>query len=201
MWSPSPRHPLRTDNWYLQSFPNSQPIYPSIRLQEVAGFPPLETRSTIVKSTRPGTRTQGSKSTTNIYSRRWVNGVKILLDLELSSYGDKDLRRFQATCNFIIGAFRTLTVDMAARLHDGEVISPIRSTSIPQPCRSSPEMIATARSCGFPPKCFRHAVRPIAIEVQPHARKLLITKWWARAGIEPTPPSLEDRQAGLAYLV
>lgn len=41
------------------------------------------------------------------------------LDLELSSYGDKDLRRFQATCNFIIGAFRTLTVDMAARCTTG----------------------------------------------------------------------------------
>ena len=41
------------------------------------------------------------------------------LDLELSSYGDKDLRRFQASCNFIIAAFRSVTVDMASRCSTG----------------------------------------------------------------------------------
>jgi hypothetical protein len=37
------------------------------------------------------------------------------LDLDLTSYGDEDLRRFQVTCNFIIAAFRSLTVEMAGR--------------------------------------------------------------------------------------
>jgi hypothetical protein len=41
------------------------------------------------------------------------------LDLELSSHGDKDLRRFQATCNFIVALFRSLTEDMAERCTDG----------------------------------------------------------------------------------
>jgi hypothetical protein len=41
------------------------------------------------------------------------------LDLDLSSYGDKDLRRFQVTCSFIISAFRTLMADMAKRCSTG----------------------------------------------------------------------------------
>ena len=41
------------------------------------------------------------------------------LDMDLSSYGDKDLRRFQVTCSFIIAAFRTLTADMSARCTTG----------------------------------------------------------------------------------
>jgi hypothetical protein len=41
------------------------------------------------------------------------------IDLDLGSYGDKDLRRFQVTCNFIVAAFRSLTVDMAGRCTTG----------------------------------------------------------------------------------
>lgn len=41
------------------------------------------------------------------------------LDLDLSSHGDKDLRRFQASCNFIIASFRSVTVDMASRCSAG----------------------------------------------------------------------------------
>jgi hypothetical protein len=41
------------------------------------------------------------------------------LDLDLSSYGDKDLRRFQASCNFIIATFRSTTADMASRCTTG----------------------------------------------------------------------------------
>ncbi len=41
------------------------------------------------------------------------------LDLELTSYADKDLRRFQVTCNFIIAAFRGLILDMAQRCTAG----------------------------------------------------------------------------------
>ena len=41
------------------------------------------------------------------------------LDLDLSSHDDKDLRRFQVTCNFIIAAFRSLTLDMAGRCTAG----------------------------------------------------------------------------------
>ena len=41
------------------------------------------------------------------------------LDLDLSSCGDKDLRRFQVTCNFIIAMFRSLTNDMAGRCANG----------------------------------------------------------------------------------
>jgi hypothetical protein len=41
------------------------------------------------------------------------------LDLDLSSHGDKDLRRFQASCNFIIAAFRSVTIDMAGRCSTG----------------------------------------------------------------------------------
>jgi len=41
------------------------------------------------------------------------------LELDLSSYGDKDLRRFQVTCNCIVGAFKTLVADMAYRCTTG----------------------------------------------------------------------------------
>jgi hypothetical protein len=40
-------------------------------------------------------------------------------DLDLSSCGDKDLRRFQVTCNFIIATFRSLSNDMADRCTSG----------------------------------------------------------------------------------
>jgi len=41
------------------------------------------------------------------------------LNLDLSSYGDQDLRRFQVTCNFIISAFRAVAIDMASRCGTG----------------------------------------------------------------------------------
>jgi hypothetical protein len=41
------------------------------------------------------------------------------LDLDLSSWGDKDVRRFQVTCNFIIATLRSLINDMAARCTSG----------------------------------------------------------------------------------
>jgi hypothetical protein len=41
------------------------------------------------------------------------------LDLSLNTCEDRDLRRFQVTCNFIIGAFRSLIADMAGRCTSG----------------------------------------------------------------------------------
>ncbi len=37
------------------------------------------------------------------------------MDIQLTSYEDKDLRRFQATCNFIIGCFRSSALEMSRR--------------------------------------------------------------------------------------
>jgi hypothetical protein len=42
------------------------------------------------------------------------------INLDLTSYGDQDLRRFQVTCNFIIAAFRSIAVDMARRCTTGK---------------------------------------------------------------------------------
>ena len=41
------------------------------------------------------------------------------IDLELRSWGEQDLRRFQVTCNFIIAAFRSIAIDMAGRCTSG----------------------------------------------------------------------------------
>jgi hypothetical protein len=41
------------------------------------------------------------------------------MDLDLSSWGDKDVRRFQVTCNFIIATFKSLINDMASRCSSG----------------------------------------------------------------------------------
>ena len=39
--------------------------------------------------------------------------------LDLSSHGDRDLRRFQVTCNFITGLLRSMAADMAGRCTSG----------------------------------------------------------------------------------
>lgn len=41
------------------------------------------------------------------------------IDLDLGSWSDQDLRRFQVTCNFIVAAFRSVAMDMAGRCSSG----------------------------------------------------------------------------------